>query len=49
MQRFILSPNFHLDEFCRSQTAERLGHPVVVKQHLESFQNLNQFDPVTNL
>jgi hypothetical protein len=25
MQRFLLSPNLYLDEFCRSQMAERFG------------------------
>lgn len=42
MQRFLLSPNFYLDEFCRSQTAERLGRPIVVKQDSEIIQNLKQ-------
>ena len=40
MQRFLLSPNFYLDEFCRSQTAERLGRPVIVTQDSEIRENL---------
>jgi len=40
MQRFLLSPDFYLDEFCRSQTAERLGKKVVVEQQSSIALNL---------
>ncbi|SHI60352.1 D-Ala-D-Ala carboxypeptidase family metallohydrolase [Halodesulfovibrio aestuarii] len=40
MQRFLLSPNFYLDEFCRSQTAERMGRPIIVEPGAEIQENL---------
>lgn len=40
MQRISLSPNFFLDEFTRSQTAERFGHPIVVEPGSTFFNNL---------
>lgn len=40
MQRFLLSPNFYLDEFCRSQTAERFGKKIIVGQESSIAQNL---------
>lgn len=35
-----LSPHFTLDEFTRSQTAERMGRPIVVAPDSEEFRNL---------
>jgi hypothetical protein len=40
MQRISLSPNFFLDEFTRSQTAERFGHPIEVELGSTVFNNL---------
>lgn len=40
MQRISLSPNFFLDEFTRSQTAERFGHPIEVEPGSTVFTNL---------
>lgn len=40
MQRFLLSPNFYLDEFCRSQTAERFGKKIIVGLESSIAQNL---------
>jgi len=42
MERIQLSKNFYLDEFTRSQTASRMGRPIVVLPGSPEFRNLER-------